>query len=272
MDTDNKEETKQKLMEKVNGDIAPVDAPTTDVAPFMAMDAADDEQILSEVKGKGATVAEEWIYSFEQDGKEITGLSWMGTKNAAFWLARKNMAKLKISNVDVKPDPTDPEYMLCSANAEDSLNGVSTFGFKRQWTKLKRRDGSLVTNPFWYEQGTSKAMRNAMQSLMPADWITLMIKEWVDQGKIKKLDASRVNVTGGVATTDPKKKFWARYYSARSYEEMQQILTDLNASTLLDSDKFIIKKKVMEKMATFSVPVAPDKSDKVVEPDDDIPF
>jgi hypothetical protein len=161
-----------------------------ETAPFQVMDFADDEQILAEVQGKGAAIAEEWIYSFRQkDGKEVTGLSWLGTKNAAYWFRRKKMADLFITDLTVEEDPTDPEYKLVKASCEDKINGGKMWGVKRQWTKMKLRDGSTVIDPFWYEKGTSKAQRNAMQSMMPADWITKLIKEWTGLGKIKSLEA-----------------------------------------------------------------------------------
>lgn len=182
-------------VEETNKEVSEENAPVPSVvseetAPFQVMDFADDEQILAEVQGKGAAIAEEWIYSFRQkDGKEVTGLSWLGTKNAAYWFRRKKMADLFITDLTVEEDPTDPEYKLVKASCEDKINGGKMWGVKRQWTKMKLRDGSTVVDPFWYEKGTSKAQRNAMQSMMPADWITKLIKEWTSLGKIKSLEA-----------------------------------------------------------------------------------
>jgi hypothetical protein len=255
MDTkDNKTSTKAEIAEKVSQEIAPKEPTTPDTAPFELMDAADDEQILEEVKGKGATVREEWIYSFIQDGKEITGLSWMGTKNAAVWLARKGWGKLNIKSVDYKQDPTDPEYMLFNAIAEDIQNGVSMPGFKRQWTKLKTRKGEIVVNPFWYEQGASKAMRNAIQSLMPADWIASMIKEWIGGGKVKKIE-----LTANPAT--PKKassKYWAKYYGANTADELKKAIDETRTAVdISDGEKFTIIKKLQEKLDSLPAQTAP---------------
>ena len=180
---------KQELIELVGDetDQAIPNLASKDSAPYQAMDFADDDQILSEIQGKGAEIADEWIYTFRSGGKEVTGLSWMGTKNAIYYFRRKKMADLYITDMEFIEDPTDKEYMLFKARCEDKINGGGIWGVKRQWTKMKLRDGSVVVDPFWYEKGTSKAQRNAMQAMMPADWITKLIKEWTDKGKTKAL-------------------------------------------------------------------------------------
>lgn len=265
MTTNNDKTTtnKPEIAEKVSQEIAPKEPTTPETAPFELMDAADDEQILAEVKGKGATVIEEWVYSFEQDGKEITGLSWTGTKNAAVWLARKGWGKLNIKTVDYKQDPTDPEYMLFNAIAEDTQNGLSMPGFKRQWTKLKTRKGDIVTNPFWYEQGASKAMRNAMQALMPADWIASMIKEWMDSGKVRKIEA-RPAVPAKTTS-----KYWAKYYSAKTEADLKSAIAETRtAKELTDGEKYMIVKKLQEKLDSLPVQQAAEAAPV----DDSIPF
>lgn len=275
MKTQNVKE-KQKDQEIVEQAVV---TPTTEnTAPFELMDAADDEQILAEVKGKGAVVAEDWIYSFMQDGKEITGLSWMGTKNAAFWFARKGFCKLDVTDVTVEPDPTNPEYMLCKARVQDQINGNSMFGFKRQWTKIMTRSRGAIDNPFWYEQGTSKAMRNAMQSMMPADWVTKLVKEWTDAGKVKKIatpTAYKVQEGTTVMATDPvklTKQFWARFFTMKDAHDGQQILKDIETAPIEDKDKFVIKKKVQEKLTTFGGSAGGSATLTGKPNDEDIPF
>jgi hypothetical protein len=261
---DNKTSTKgAEIAEKVSQEIAPKEPVTPETAPFELMDAADDEQILAEVKGKGATVIEEWVYSFEQDGKEITGLSWTGTKNAAVWLARKGWGKLNIKTVDYKQDPTDPEYMLFNAIAEDTQNGLSMPGFKRQWTKLKTRKGDIITNPFWYEQGASKAMRNAMQALMPADWIASMIKDWMENGKVKKIEMKQAS------PAKPTSKYWAKFYGAKSADDCTKAIAEVRvAKDLTDGEKYMIVKKLQEKLDSLPVQQAV----QAAPVDDSIPF
>lgn len=194
------EESTDELKKVEPKDIQPPTPVSDDSMPFQLMDAADDEQVLAEVQGKGAAIADEWIYSFRQkDGKEVTGLSWLGTKNAAYWFRRKKMADLAITKLEVDPDPTDEEYKLVKAYCEDQINGGGIWGVKRQWTKMKLKNGNTVIDPFWYEKGTSKAQRNSMQSMMPADWIAKLVKEWTNKGKVKQIAPVKTRETD----TDP---------------------------------------------------------------------
>lgn len=280
------EDVKQEEIKEVTQEVLEAEKitpATPDSEPFELMDQQDDEQILAEVQGKGAAIAEDWVYSFQQDGKEVTGLSWTGTKNAAYWFRRKKMADLAITQLDVQPDPTNKEYMLVKAYCEDKINGGGMWGTKRQWIKLKTRNGGIIDNPFWYEQATSKAQRNAMQAMMPADWIAKLVKDWIQDGKVKKL-APTGKYQADSATPRPlpddpikrKKVFWARFFQLKSYSEAQTLLDDMEKDTIVsDADKYAIKKKVEEKKRSLigsEVDEIDRKSSAQVPPEDDIPF
>lgn len=157
-----------------------------EVAPYVAMDAADDEQVLDMIEGKIDSL-KDLVYSFEQDGKRIVGLSWVGTKAAAFQLARKKICILSEEDFKYEVDPTDPEYVLFIVTVKDLVTGAKRYGSKRQWMKLHTRSKGDVPNKFWFEQGKSKATRNAMQDLMPAEWIAKMVDKWMKNGNARIL-------------------------------------------------------------------------------------
>lgn len=158
---------------------------------FQVMDAADEDQIAAEAEGRFSEVAEQMVYEFVQDGKSVTGLSWVGTKETAIALARKKICSIVIEKVNYQPDPTDNEYFLYDSHAKDLVSGRTAIGFKRQWKKLRKRSGEIIDNPFWFEHGASKAKRNAMQELMPVSFIKKMITSYLKEGKKVILSAPK---------------------------------------------------------------------------------
>jgi len=47
---------------------------------YELMERRDDEQILAELQGR---FLDEYVYEISQDGHQVTGLSWIGTKEAS---------------------------------------------------------------------------------------------------------------------------------------------------------------------------------------------
>lgn len=161
---------------------------------FTLMDRANEEQILTEINGRGNEVANELVYSFTtKDGKQVTGLSWVGTKMAAYYMRQKKLVNLSDISVDYQKDPDDEEYYLFTATVEDVISKARSMGFKRQWKKVALKGGKVMDNNFWFEVGTSKAKRNAMQNLMPADWIAKQIQQWLKEGKVKVIGGAKTN-------------------------------------------------------------------------------
>lgn len=151
-----------------------------EVDPFVIMDRLDDEAFLEEMKGR---VVDTWAYSFFQDGKEVTGLSKVGVDQACREMA-KGGEVIREEKVEYAVDPTDKRFMLFVGTAcrlAVSKDGKEvcldrTIGTKRQCIYIITRDGITDrVNPFWFEQGAMKALRNARMRLLSEEIKTKVI-------------------------------------------------------------------------------------------------
>jgi hypothetical protein len=159
---------------------------------FEVFDLADEEQIVAEIAGR---VTEKFVYTFKQQGKEVTGLSYAGTNWACREYAKHGEIFRCIGKPDVVLDPTDPDYIVVVVTVQrfrvDQETGRetaldSTFGVKRQWRKMKKNrydeqgniiGEEIVPDGFFFEKGFSKAIRNGKQALIPTDIIKKLIQE-----------------------------------------------------------------------------------------------
>jgi len=152
-----------------------------------AMDALDDKSLIEEMKG---VISKTWVYSFMQGGKEVIGLSKVGVDQACREMAKKGEV-VREEDVTFESDPIDPDFFLFKASAtrvivsKDSGEIVldKAIGTKRQGIKQGSKD-----NPFWYEQGCMKALRNARVRLISEEVRTAIITLAKKEGRAKKLN------------------------------------------------------------------------------------
>lgn len=153
-----------------------------DQETFEIFDFADEAQVLSEISGR---VVDKYIYSFEQGGERIEGLSYSGVNWACREYAKHGEAIRVMGKPDIIIDPMNSEYIIAvvmsqrfaispESGREVALD--SAIGVKRQWSKFKRRDGSVSPDPFYVEKAVSKAARNAKAALLPTHFVREMIK------------------------------------------------------------------------------------------------
>ena len=134
---------------------------------FEIMEQRDEDQILAEAKGH---IIKEMFYKFPIDGKEVVGMSWVGTKEIA---RRYGGIKMGI------PVVTDlGDQYACSVQATDTKNDVTLVGSSLQPKMMKKRDGSEVPDRFAYTKVTSKAQRNAIRALIPETFLLAMEKSF----------------------------------------------------------------------------------------------
>lgn len=187
--------------------------------PYVEMERFDEQQILTDIDGQISQIADEMVYYFkDKNGKEITGLSWVGTKSASYHLRQKKIVNISQESVTFVPDPTDKDYMIFTVEVKDLISGAKAISMKRQDLYIRPRKGEPYLNPFWVEVGRSKAFRNAMQDLMPSDWIAKMIKTWIDEGKVKILGSANR----------------AESMSGDSIKRIQPILNSVNSTTKVE--------------------------------------
>jgi hypothetical protein len=176
---------------------------------FAHFDALDDAAIVDEMEGKLASSA---VYHFNQDGKELWGLGKVGVDWCANELAKKGYI-IRDEELQYQQDPTDSSFILFSAKVgkyfvdKSGLEAKvdSAIGTKRQWTKLKRRDGSIITDTFWFEKGSQKAIRNARMRLIPEETKAAIITAAKSGGRVREVKgsaASEVRGQGAQTTGD----------------------------------------------------------------------
>ena len=178
---DNPKEEKGKNLPAISGGL--------DI--FERFDALDDNVIIGELEQR---VADKWVYHFRpKNAPEVWGLGKAGVDGCAVEMAKKGVA-LREEGVKHEIDPTNSQYVLFIAivskhvvdktGAEATLEAV--IGTKRQWTRMLLKDGkTVVPDPFWFEKGTQKAIRNAKFRLIPEEIKSKIIAFAKKEGKVK---------------------------------------------------------------------------------------
>lgn len=219
--------------------------------PYLLMDDKDDEQIMAEIQNIGSTVADKWVYVFtNSDGKQVTGLSWVGTKNAAYYMRRKKIVNVSIEDIKYEKDPTDPDYMLFTAKVKDLITGAITIGTKRQAIYTVVKGNQLDKgrkDPFWFEKGSSKAKRNAIQDLMPSDKLAHWISKWIKEGKVNLISAPKNADTISDAETEKMMPYIQLISTATKVEQLKKMEAEIIKKPLAEmsgKEKFYIRKAI----------------------------
>jgi len=169
----------------------PVVRPAEDA--FQIMDTLDDEMIEAELKNR---VVDTWSYSFPgSDGKLAEGLSKVGVDEACVEMSKRGYI-IREGEIVMRQDPINAQYLLfqvpaslirITAEGREILMDVVN-GSKRQWVKMKKRNGMIVDDPFWYEKGAMKAARNARSRLIPSETKTTILMLARQKGKRKSIN------------------------------------------------------------------------------------
>lgn len=163
--------------------------------PFAAMDRLDDEAILAELEGR---VMKALVYSFNQGGQTVTGLSKVGVDAVVREMAKQHevIRELECTFQDFGEDALFTAKAGRYVVKFDEQKGVAAevlldtrIGTKRQWKKMKTKRG-IEDNPFWYEQGSMKALRNANMRLLREDLKQQIIaKAQATEGAVREVKA-----------------------------------------------------------------------------------
>lgn len=184
-----KKATKKIKNEVLNGDVI-VHNPTNPTQEFIvASEMADDEAIEAELMGKAM---EHYVYSFQQDGKPVTGMTVAGVNEISRLLTKKKDSGIKIRVIpdSIKVDRNVEENGELGVSvmliAENMLTGETAIGAKFEPYKKNGRKG-VYDNSFALEKAVSKAERNAKRKLIPEKVAIEMIKKFVKQGNVQAL-------------------------------------------------------------------------------------
>lgn len=159
---------------------------------FIAMDAADEQQILREMEGE---IVKDLYY--DVNGKK--GLSYAGVNHMAF----------KVGNIRVIPGTISIEYderedeYTAMVMAENTKYNLSAPGVAVVPRMMKHRDGSTEKDIFAKIKAVSKATRNAKKAVMPEALIAAYLDYFI---KLKQgAKTAQPQDSGPVGMKDPRK-------------------------------------------------------------------
>ena len=137
------------------------------------MERADETAIEAEIKG---AFFDKMVYSFQQGGKEVIGLSYVGIKEVA-----RRHGYIKISDIQVTETETHFRVIL---KATDMIRQLEMPGVSSQPKLMKLRDGQQVPDEFALQKAVSKATRNAIRAVIPEHYIITCIEEFRKKGSV----------------------------------------------------------------------------------------
>jgi len=155
--------------------------------PLDIIENLDQAAIITALTAADARAVRTWCYTFSQDGKPVIGLSVDGVQEAAREMARRGEL---IDQEWVRLDrETETEayfsakavrYTVMPDGRRVPLDSAIRSKRQEKMTKLREplevggRRVTHVPNRYWYEVGTAKAVRNAVEALLPE-----AIKGWM---------------------------------------------------------------------------------------------
>jgi hypothetical protein len=198
------------------------EAPLAEVASpderlFEALTEADERQIMAEIEGKALGAM---IYSYKQEGKTVTGLSYKGVFEAVRQMNTRQMGRIKIAQEpapvftemrvevntgkyddDGQPRTQERAAVRCVVYAVDEVYGTARFGTATQLREFKLKKPDKKGNPIWRTdtfadaKALSKASRNAMEGMLPLELVEELKNLYLGKGSVEYIDATAVEVT-----------------------------------------------------------------------------
>lgn len=152
------------------------------VSVLSQIEELNEQQVIARLTGGLPEVTKKWVYSFPQGGSTVTGLSIDGVQEAARHLSTQGEAIEQLWIHMDEQNEREAFFTGCAVRYAVSPTGQRVeldraIRAKRQPKWTKKRDGSgEVFNEFWYEVGVAKALRNAVEALLPEAIKQHMIK------------------------------------------------------------------------------------------------
>ena len=162
---------------------------------FTYLDNLDQKSIIDDIKGVSKDLA--WVYAFkDKKGKDHYDLTKDGIDEC---MRQLTAAQKAFTRETIQVLSNDDREVLFSTKVErwaldpDGREHLldSRIGLKRQskmkWSKEKNR---MVIDPFWFEAGGQKALRNANKRLIPTEMKMGLIEDAVKQNKVFYLNVA----------------------------------------------------------------------------------
>lgn len=234
----------------------------TESVPMQVMDSFDDELVLADIKGimGSSDLAEKWVYSFDNGGKNVKGLSWVGTKELRYWFAKKGTDLItELPEYHKIEEKTIEGKLYCDCTVAYEIKfkdgrTVKTTATVRQPYFAKRRGGGeyAVDAAFVPRIAESKAQRNAIQKLIPADTLAEFVSYAVAQGKVQTLALPKSQIELTPEEMEIAVPYLSQVESLMSYEECKAYYTKINSMTKeLNAKIQIAIKRAVEIKGTY---------------------
>jgi hypothetical protein len=199
--------------------LVPVDEPDY----FRAMSLADEQQVLDELQGRALDAM---LYSFQQDGKPVTGFSWVGIRESVRTLNARGYTRIRIV-ADPPPqfreirDEEGGDAIECMAYAVDERTGGGQWGVAKQPLNMKLRNGKTKPDPFARTKALSKAQRNAYEGLIPLELREYLKAQFEGRGQVQHIRGAGEPDERPPALTDERATKTVAQIQAR-YDELKR--------------------------------------------------
>ena len=183
---------------------------------YEIMERKDEQQIIAELQGR---YLDEFVYEFEQEGKPVTGLSWLGVQEASRSIGGIDIEIVDRKEGEEKAGNLEWKWVEFVVKAVDVNTSSSRLGVKRQYNKGRRRDGKIYDIPFYTEIALSKAQRNAIRALLPQT----LIKAWI---QMHRKGATKQDIKAGEKTIEQVRSQIASHYCSDCKIQITKTVAD----------------------------------------------
>lgn len=147
---------------------------------FMLMEAADNAQIVAEINGE---MLKAMVYQYKGKNR----LSYAGAKFAAIQLGNIHVKESSVS-YNKELDQFEASALVFNGNVNLTLPGYAEQPrFMKVWDNKEKTESHLELDEFARRKAASKAVRNALMAVMPADHIAAYMRAAIDMGKTKTI-------------------------------------------------------------------------------------
>jgi hypothetical protein len=185
---------------------------------YTVLDRLDEKMIESELAGLVEYGAQELIYSFKIEGKDVTGLSWAGAKTLARWMAEKehplDAEEKEITQdedswyADVKVVDKETGLGLWGTSKASKMKEIHVVGEDRKWVKNPDGTWKVIQKPDGFARtiALNKAQRNAILAHVPDKLIAEFIKKAIEEGRVRKVPPAEVEGYGQRKAVESEQK------------------------------------------------------------------
>lgn len=199
---------------------------------YTVLDRLDEKEIARELAGLVEYGAQDLIYSFPIEGRQVTGLSWPGAKALARWMATQGHP-LDAVEKDISDDE---ETWYADVKIIDKETGLGLWGTSKADKMRTLRSGEVKEDRFSRTIALNKAQRNAILAHVPDKMIAAFIKQAIEEGKVRRVSPNEVQRT----RVPPRREVKPRAASSKRTQlkfgrvDLNIIRTNINALGVVD--------------------------------------